>query len=181
MGRDSLEKFYRSIRNVADFPTPGILFRDITPLWLDADLFHQAVERMTDPVRDLRVDKILAVESRGFILGAPMAVALGVGLVPARKVGKLPWKRRRIEYALEYGADAIEVHLDAIQEGDRVLVVDDLLATGGTAQAAGQAVTEAEGQLVGFNFLVELEDLGGREKLPAGEVWSLLTYPRAEQ
>ncbi len=180
MMTNSLSKFYDSIRDVPDFPTAGILFRDITPLWLDAELFRQAVDKMIEPIREFRVDKILAVESRGFILGTPMALEMKAGLVPARKVGKLPWKRRRIEYALEYGADAIEVHLDAIEKGDHVLVVDDLLATGGTAKAAAQAVDEAGGVLVGFDFLIELDDLNGREQLPAAPVWSLLNYPRTD-
>ncbi len=180
MAENGLSRFYDSIRAVPDFPTAGILFRDITPLWLNADLFRQAVDRMVEPIRSLRVDKILAVESRGFILGTPIALEMEAGLVPARKVGKLPWKRRRIEYSLEYGADAIEVHLDAIAPGDHVLVVDDLLATGGTAKAAAQAVDEAGGTLVGFNFLIELDDLKGRDQLPAAPVWSLLNYPRSD-
>ena len=178
MNSNSLSRFYDSIRDVPDFPKPGILFRDITPLLLNPDLFEQAVRRMAEPLRDLDVDRILAVESRGFLLGAPLAIEIGAGLVPARKVGKLPWKTRRIEYALEYGTDAIEVHMDAITAGDRVLVVDDLLATGGTACAAARAATEAGGELVGFSFLVELADLKGREKLPKSRVYSLLTYPR---
>ncbi len=180
MSPDPLGHLYASIRDVPDFPKPGILFRDITPLLLDAALFRQALDRMVAPLRDRNIERILAVESRGFIIGAPLALELEAGLVPARKVGKLPWKRRRIEYALEYGSDAIEVHLDAIESGQRVLVVDDLLATGGTAAAAARAVEEAGGELVGFSFLIELADLGGREKLPDTSIWSLLRYPRSE-
>ena len=122
----------------------------------------------------------MAVESRGFILGAPVALALGAALVPARKPGKLPWKRHRVEYALEYGTDAIEIHQDAISGGDRVLIVDDVLATGGTAAAALKAVELSGGRLVGMSFLIELLALEGRKRLGETEVVSLLTYPRAE-
>ncbi len=173
-----LGRLYRAIRDVPDFPKPGILFRDITPLLLDPALFRQAVDRMAAPVRDGGVDKILAIESRGFILGGPIGIELRAGLVLARKVGKLPSETRRVEYALEYGTDAIEVHLDAIAAGDRVLVVDDLIATGGTAEAAVRAVQDANAEVAGVSVLIELADLNGRAKLAGTELWSVLTYPR---
>jgi len=180
VSRSTLDRFYAAVRDVPDFPKPGILFRDITPLLLDVKLFGQAVKRMTQPFKERRVDRVLAVESRGFILGAPVALALGAALVPARKPGKLPWKCHRVEYALEYGTDAIEIHQDAISGGDRVLIVDDVLATGGTAAAALKAVELSGGRLVGMSFLIELLALEGRKRLGETEVVSLLTYPRAE-
>lgn len=174
----TLEDFYAAIRDVPDFPSPGIMFKDITPLLLDSRLLKEAVARFVEEFREARVDKVLAIESRGFILGTPVAVALAAGLIPARKEGKLPWQRHRVEYALEYGTDAIEIHVDAIERGDRVLVVDDVLATGGTAQAAVQVVRDAGGELAGLGFLIELAFLGGREKLGRTRAWSLLEYPR---
>ena len=123
---------------------------------------------------------MVGIESRGFIFGAPLAMKLGAGLVLARKAGKLPWKTRRVEYSLEYGTDAIEVHTDAMESGSRVLVVDDLLATGGTAEAAAKVVSDAGAELVGFSFLIELAFLNGREKLPDSSVFSLLKYPRED-
>lgn len=179
MSRGSLDDFYSAIRDVPDFPAPGILFRDITPLLLEPHLFHRAVQQMVVPLNGKRVDKILAIESRGFILGAPIALQLGAGLVPARKVGKLPWKTRRLEYALEYGTDAIEVHLDAIEREDRVLIVDDLIATGGTVNAGVRAVREAGAAVVGVSVLIELSELNGRDRLPGDvDVWTVLSYPR---
>lgn len=179
MSTITLHDFYAAIREVPDFPNPGIVFKDITPLLLDARLLKEAVDRFVEQFRAANVEKVLAIESRGFILGTPVAVALEAGLIPARKEGKLPWQRHRVEYALEYGTDTIEIHVDAIAPGDRVLVVDDVLATGGTAQAAARVVREAGGVLVGLGFLVELGFLGGREKLGNARAWSLLEYPRA--
>jgi len=176
--RKPLDRLYGAIRDVPDFPKPGILFRDITPLLANPVLFKQAVRLMLEPFKSRRVDRVLAVESRGFILGAPIALALGAAFVPARKPGKLPWKRHRVEYALEYGTDAIEIHHDAIDPGDRVLVVDDVLATGGTAAAAIRAVDQAGGKLIGLTFLIELAALEGRKRLGNAKVRSLLTYPR---
>ncbi len=176
MNQISLDDLYASIRDVPDFPAPGVVFKDITPFLLDPRLFGDAVSRLIEEFRGENVEKVLAVESRGFILGAPVALGLGAGLIPARKEGKLPWQRRRVEYALEYGTDAIEIHMDAIEPGDRVLVVDDVLATGGTAQAAAQAVTEAGGELVGLAFLIELAFLNGRDKLQSARCWSLMRY-----
>lgn len=174
-----LEDFYSAIRDVPDFPSPGIVFRDITPLLLEPHLFEQAVEHMAAPLDGRPVDKVLAIESRGFIFGAALALRLEAGLVPARKVGKLPWKTRRLDYTLEYGTDAIEVHLDAIHRGERVLIVDDLIATGGTVHAAARAVEQAAGELAGVTVLIELSDLGGRGRLPEQvDLWTVLEYPR---
>ncbi len=178
MSRNTLDKFYAAVRDVPDFPKPGILFRDITPMLLNPSLFKQAVRDMTKPFKAARIDQVLAIESRGFILGAPVALALGAALVPARKPGKLPWKRHRIEYELEYGTDAIEIHEDAIGKGQRVLIVDDVLATGGTAAAAVRAVEKAGGKLIGLSFLIELTALEGRKRLGKSRIASLLTYPR---
>jgi adenine phosphoribosyltransferase len=180
VSRKPLEDFYSSIRDVPDFPKPGILFRDITPMLLDPKLFKKAVTSMAKPFMNSRVDRVLAIESRGFILGAPVALALKAALVPARKPGKLPWRLHRVEYELEYGSDAIEVHEDAIGKGHRVLIVDDVLATGGTALAAARAVQMAGGQLVGLTFLIELSMLEGRKRLGNSRIATLLTYPRPD-
>jgi len=180
MPSDHLRRLYDSIRDVSDFPEPGVVFKDITPLLMNPELLELAIDSLADPVRNLKIDRVLGIESRGFIFGAPLAMRLGAGFVLARKAGKLPWKTRRVEYALEYGTDVIEVHTDSIEAGHRVLVVDDLLATGGTAQAAAQLVSDAGAELVGFSFLIELAFLNGREKLPDSTIFSLLTYPRNE-
>jgi len=166
----------RAIRDVADFPRPGIVFKDITPVLLDPSLFARAVALMTQPYRAAGVTRVVAIESRGFLLGAPVALALAAGLVPIRKPDKLPALRDRVEYALEYGTDALEMHLDAVQRGDQVLVVDDVLATGGTAEAAGKLVTNRGAELVGFTFLIELEFLHGRRRLSQARVEALLGY-----
>lgn len=172
-----LKRLRDSIRDVPDFPESGIVFRDITPLLLDSELLDLAIESLAEPVRELKIDRVLAIESRGFIFGAPLALRLGAGLVLARKAGKLPWKTRCVEYSLEYGTDVIEVHIDSLAAGHRVLVVDDLLATGGTASAAARLVLDAGAELVGFSFVIELAFLKGREKLPDYPVFSLVTYP----
>jgi len=164
------------IRDIPDFPKPGIVFKDITPLLLDAALFRQVVERMAAPFRGQGTSRVIAIESRGFLLGSPIAMALQAGLVPIRKPGKLPAARSRVEYALEYGTDALEMHRDAVTPGDRVLIVDDVLATGGTAQGAARLVRDQGAALVGFSFLVELDFLRGREKLQQERVEALLHY-----
>lgn len=176
MSKKLREKFYGAIRDVPDFPEKGIVFKDITPLLLDPKLLDAAVQQMCDEFQSADVEKVMAIESRGFIFGAPVALRLGAGLVLARKAGKLPWKRHRVEYALEYGTDVIEVHVDSIAKGERVLVVDDVLATGGTAEAAGRVVEQAGGQLVGMAFLLELDFLHGRQKLEGIDVRALLSY-----
>jgi len=164
------------IRDVPDFPTPGILFRDITPVLADADAFRGVVARLADAARPLEVDLVAGIESRGFIFGAPLAVALGAGLVPIRKVGKLPALTIRREYSLEYGSNQLEMHVDAVRAGQRVLLVDDLLATGGTAVAAAEMIREVGGELAGAFFVVELTALLGRERLGGVEVTSLIEY-----
>jgi adenine phosphoribosyltransferase len=164
------------IRHIPGFPKEGILFHDITPLLKDADALRYAVDRLADYGRSRRVDLVLGAEARGFILGAALAYALGVGFAAARKPGKLPWKVTRCEYDLEYGTDALEMHADAIKPGQRVLIHDDLLATGGTARAKIQLVEEAGGIVAGLAFIIELTELHGREKLTGYDVLSLLQY-----
>ena len=171
-----LQQIYARIREIADFPKPGIAFKDITPLLLDAPLFGRAVELMAAPFRGARVSRVISIESRGFLLGAPIALTLAAGLVPIRKPGKLPAARGRVEYLLEYGNDALEMHRDALGAGDRVLVVDDVLATGGTAEAAGKLVRAHGGDVVGYSFLLELDFLHGRERLKGEWVEALLHY-----
>ncbi len=174
--RGDLADLRRAIRDVPDFPKPGIVFKDITPVLLDPNLFAKVVDLMARPYRTPGVRRVVSIESRGFLLGAPVALALHAGLVPIRKPGKLPASRDRVEYALEYGSDALEMHQDALQRGDRVLVVDDVLATGGTAAAAGKLVTNRGAILVGFTFLIELEFLHGRRLLSQTRVEALLRY-----
>lgn len=165
----------RFIRDIPDFPKPGIVFKDITPLLADAEAFRSAVDGMVAPFRG-RVDMVLGIESRGFIVGAAAAYALGSGIAVVRKPGKLPWETHRTTYELEYGSDALEIHRDAIGPGHRVLVADDLLATGGTATAAVDLVHRCGGQVVGLCFLIELGFLGGRARLRGHEVHALLAY-----
>jgi adenine phosphoribosyltransferase len=171
-----LDELYQAIRVVPDFPQPGILFRDITPLLLDAKRFARATALMAEPYARSGITRVVAVESRGFLLGSPIAMALGAGLVPIRKPGKLPGARSRVEYTLEYGTDALEMHSDAITAADRVLVVDDVLATGGTAAAADGLVRQHGAELAGYSFLIELAALRGRERLPGRRVEALLRY-----
>lgn len=165
------------IRNVPDFPGPGILFRDITTLLKVPEGLRKAVEAMLAPFAGVDLDLIAGIESRGFILAAPMAVQRGCGLVLIRKPGKLPAATLSQEYQLEYGRDRVEIHRDAIRPGQRVLLVDDVLATGGTMAAARQLVAGLEGQMVGISFLVELPALKGREKLGNCRVESTIQYP----
>jgi adenine phosphoribosyltransferase len=173
------ETLYSAIRDVPDFPTPGILYRDITPMLLDPDLFRVSVDALVAGVPG-PVDRILAIESRGFLFGAALALELGAGLVPARKKGKLPWKTHSVEYTLEYGTDAIEIHQDAIEDGQRVLVVDDVLATGGTAAAAVEVVRRTGAEAVGISVLIELAALEGAARVSPIPVHSVLQYPRPE-
>jgi adenine phosphoribosyltransferase len=163
------------VREIPDFPHPGILFRDITPLLLDPDALDSAVAQLAGSV-DVSVDFVVAAEARGFILGAALARELHAGFVPARKPGKLPADTVSAEYALEYGLDSLEVHADALADGARVLVHDDLLATGGTARALCELVTDLGGEIVGCSFLVELSALGGRARLTPHTVKSLIVF-----
>ena len=165
-----------AIRDVPDFPKPGIVFKDITTLLRDEVLFRRALDLMSVMCGDLAVDKVVAIESRGFILGGALALRLGAGFVPVRKPGKLPWKARRASYQLEYGSDSLEIHEDALKPGERALVVDDVIATGGTARAVGELVASLGATVVGFAFLVELGFLDGRAKLAGSEIRSLIRY-----
>jgi adenine phosphoribosyltransferase len=165
----------RHIRDIPDFPKPGILFRDITPLLSDADAFHSAIDGLIAPFRG-RVDLVLGIESRGFIVGAAAAYALGTGIAVVRKPGKLPYRTHRATYELEYGTDSLEIHHDALGHRARVLLIDDLLATGGTAAAAVDLVRQCGGSVAGCAFLIELTALGGRAKLAGHEVHALIAY-----
>jgi adenine phosphoribosyltransferase len=164
------------VRDIPDFPSPGILFRDITPLLLDPGALDAAIVGLAAVVTPIRVDFVVAAEARGFILGAALARELGAGFVPARKPGKLPGETISAEYTLEYGIDALEVHADALADGARVLVHDDLLATGGTAGALCDLVEELGAEIVGCAFLVELSFLGGRQRLASHAVRALIDY-----
>jgi adenine phosphoribosyltransferase len=165
-----------AIRDVPDFPKPGIVFKDITTLLADPVHFRRAVDLMAVLCGDLAADKVVAIESRGFIFGSVLADRLGAGFVPVRKPGKLPAKTIRASYELEYGTDTLEIHADAVKPGERVLVVDDVIATGGTAKAVGELVASLGGEVSAFAFLVELTFLDGRKKLAPGEIRSLIRY-----
>lgn len=164
------------IRDIPDFPTPGILFRDITPLLANAQAFAEAVRVMADPFVCEDVDYVAAIEARGFIFGAPVANALNAGFIPLRKKGKLPHQTVKVSYGLEYGHDSIEMHIDAIKPGDRVLLVDDLLATGGTMAAACGLMQQRQAEICGLSFLIELSQLAGRDKLKQYPIRTILTY-----
>jgi adenine phosphoribosyltransferase len=163
------------MRDVPDFPRPGIVFKDITPMLADPVLFGRVVNAMAAPFRGEHITKVVGVEARGFILGAPVALALNAGFVPARKPGKLPHRTVAERYSLEYGADGLEMHQDAVLKGERVLIVDDVLATGGTAEATAKLAAQIGGEVVGFSFLMVLGFLDGAKRLGADRVRSLLT------
>ena len=171
-----MEELKQKIREIPDFPKEGILFYDVTTLLKDPDGLRQSIDLMAARYGGSEIDKVVGIESRGFILAPAIATLLGAGFVPIRKPGKLPAKTLEVAYDLEYGQDRIEVHEDAIEAGERVLIVDDLMATGGTAAAAVELVRRLEGNLVGAAFLVELEFLQGRTKVPGVEIFSLLKY-----
>jgi adenine phosphoribosyltransferase len=164
------------IRDVPDFPKKGIIFKDITTLLQDGDAFRLAMNRMLKKYLDDKIDKVVGIEARGFIFGGVLAYKLGCGFVPARKPGKLPYSTIREEYTLEYGTNSLEIHDDSIAAGDRVLIVDDLLATGGTALAAARLAEKLGGEVAGIEFLIELGFLQGREKLKKYPVHSLISY-----
>jgi len=170
---DALKK---QIRHVPDFPKPGILFYDVTTLLKDAQGFKLAIDSMSEPYGNKGISVVVGIESRGFILGAAVADRIGAGFVPVRKLGKLPAATIRAGYALEYGTDNLEMHRDAIERGQKVLIVDDLLATGGTARATVDLVRQLGGDVVGVSFLIELTDLGGRSKLEGEHVVAVLQY-----
>lgn len=164
------------VRDIADYPTPGVTFRDITPLLGDPEAFARSVNELVDRFVDVPVDRVLGVEARGFILAAPVAYRMNAGFVPVRKAGKLPWAVAREEYSLEYGSDKLEIHRDAIHPGERVLVIDDVLATGGTAAATCRLVEALGGVVAGLGFLIELPALGGRAALGERHVETLVQY-----
>ena len=171
-----MEQLKKKIRHVPDFPKAGILFYDITTLLRDAAGFRTAIDSLIAPFKNANVDLVVGMESRGFIFGAVVADRIGAGFVPVRKVGKLPSKTRRATYALEYGTDSLEIHDDAVASGQRVLIVDDLLATGGTAQATLELVKGSGGTVVGMAFLIELIGLDGRSRLTGENVHAVLKY-----
>ncbi|MGH7883549.1 MAG: adenine phosphoribosyltransferase [Candidatus Dormibacteraceae bacterium] len=164
------------IATVPDFPVSGILYRDITPLLNQAAAFGQAIEEMVEPWRDQQIDLVAATEARGFLFAAPMAIQLKSGLVPVRKAGRLPRKTKSVEYTLEYRSDTLHIHQDAIQPNQRVLVVDDVLATGGTASAVAELISGLAGQVVGMQFLIEISELNGLRLLMDYDVKSVLQY-----
>ena len=168
-----LEQF---IRAIPDWPKPGILFRDITPLLSDHTAYLAAVEALVADYRDMAIDYVAAVEARGFIFGSAVAERLKAGFIPVRKKGKLPYKTESVTYDLEYGTDTVEVHVDALEKGSKVLLVDDLLATGGTMGAACQLIEKVGGAVAGISFLIELKDLNGRAKLGSYPISTVITY-----
>ena len=171
-----MDELKRKIREIPDFPKPGILFYDVTTLLKDPHGLRQVIEILTARYIGKGIQKVVGIEARGFILGSPLAYNLGAGFVPVRKPGKLPGPTFRAGYSLEYGKDCLEIHQDAIERGEKVLVVDDLLATGGTACATTNLVAQMEGELVSLAFLVELEFLNGRQNLAGSDIFSILKY-----
>lgn len=172
----SLDDLRALIREVPDFPKPGILFYDITTLLKDADAFREVIDQMVAQIADTPVDLVVGMESRGFIFSAPMAYRLGAGFIPVRKLGKLPAETIEVEYALEYGTATLEIHRDAITAGQRVLIVDDLLATGGTVMGTIELVERLGGEVAGLSFMVELGALDGRRRLEQFAIHTLLSY-----
>ena len=164
------------IRDIPDFPKKGIVFKDITPVLSDIKALRLSVEKMAEPFMNQNIDVVVGIESRGFLFGTPIADILDASFVPVRKPGKLPWKTKKVSYKLEYGADSLEIHLDAMEEGQNVLIVDDLLATGGTAEATTKLVSKLGGNIIGFTVMVELEFLEGRKRLNQYNVHSLVKY-----
>lgn len=174
--RDPQLDLPRFVRDIPDFPKPGILFRDITPLLGNPGAFRETIARMADLVRDLKVDALVAAEARGFIFAAPLAIELNAAFIPVRKPGKLPYDKHSYSYDLEYGSDTLEMHKDALRAGERVLVVDDLLATGGTVEACCRLLENYQAQVVGCLFCIELSALDGRARLAPHRVEALLKY-----
>ena len=172
----AVDRIRAAIRDVPDFPKPGILFKDITPILADPGLFGEVVRVFVERYRPLRIQKVAAMESRGFIFGAPLAAELGAGFVPLRKHGKLPHTTLAESFTLEYGEETLEIHTDAIRPGERVLVIDDLLATGGTARAACKLVEKTGGEVVELAFLIELAFLRGRERLADIPVYTMIRF-----
>ena len=165
-----------AIRDIPDFPKKGIIFKDITPVLSDIDLLRKSIDMMVEPYMKKKIDVVVGIESRGFIFGTPIAERLNASFVPVRKPGKLPHKTEQISYQLEYGKDSLEIHKDSINEGQKILIVDDLLATGGTAEATCKLITKLKGNILGLAVLIELEFLEGRKKLNSYNVHSILKY-----
>lgn len=177
MSPDTLERLRSTIRDVPDFPQAGILFKDITPVLADGELLKAAIDGMAEIYAGQKVDKVVGIDARGFIFGAMLALKLGAGFVPVRKKGKLPWKTNGVDYSLEYGTNSVEMHIDALAPGEKVVLADDLLATGGTAGAALELIRGSGAELLGSVFFIELAFLCGRERLDGrGPIHSLLTF-----
>jgi adenine phosphoribosyltransferase len=176
MSGDSLHKLSTAVRDVPDFPKKGIIFKDITPILGDADLFRASIDLFIERCRGKEIDKIVGIDARGFLFGSAVAYELGVGFVPIRKRGRLPYKTEFASYTLEYGEAEMEMHVDAIERGERIILVDDLLATGGTSASAATLIKKMGGELVEAQFLIELEFLHGRKKLDPTSVVSFLRY-----
>ena len=164
------------VRSIPDFPKPGILFRDITTLLQDKSAFKEAISRLVKKYKNKKIDLVVAVEARGFIVGGAVAQAIGAGFVPVRKKGKLPWKTRSVTYELEYGTDTLEMHQDAVKPGDKVLIIDDLLATGGTVKAVTELLEQQGAKICAIAFLIELVDLKGKNKLKGYPIYSLIKF-----
>jgi adenine phosphoribosyltransferase len=176
MQKEELQRLSAAIRDVPDFPKPGILFKDITPVLGDGELFASAVRGLAETAHGASIDKVVGIDARGFIFGAAVSMVLGAGFVPIRKKGKLPWATEIQSYCLEYGEAEIEIHKDAIMKDEKVLVIDDLLATGGTAEASLKLIKSIGGQVVAVSFFIELTSLGGRERLTESRVETILAY-----
>jgi adenine phosphoribosyltransferase len=173
---NQIEKLKSGMRDIPNFPKPGILFKDITPVLKDPELFKLSIDLFREILGDTKVDYVVGMESRGFIFGTALAYSIGAGFIPIRKPGKLPYHKKSISYSLEYGEDTLEIHEDAVEKGKKVIIVDDLLATGGTASAAFKLLDDMGADIVCAAFLIELSELKGREKLSACKVVSLINY-----
>lgn len=173
---NEIQKLRENIRDIPDFPKPGIIFKDITPILKDAELLKISIDQLRQLIGDEKIDYIVGVESRGFIFGTALAYSMGVGFIPVRKPNKLPYKKKSISYSLEYGKDTLEIHDDAVKQGDKVVIIDDLLATGGTASATYKLLNDMGANIICSAFLIELSELKGREKLSACKVVSLISY-----
>jgi adenine phosphoribosyltransferase len=171
-----IEELKSSIRDIPDFPKKGIIFKDITTLLKDGRKFREAIDCIVERYKGKKIDKVAAIEARGFILGSVVAYQLGAGIVPVRKKGKLPYETASVEYELEYGKDSLEMHKDAIEPGDKVLVVDDLLATGGTMNAVCDLIERSKGEIIEAVFLIELDFLKGRDRLKGRKIFSLIKF-----
>ena len=174
--KNSIKEIANNIRDVQDFPKEGIVFKDITPILSDINLFRKSIDLMVKPFIEKKIDVVVGIESRGFIFGTPIADRLNASFVPVRKPGKLPHETEQISYQLEYGKDSLEIHKDSINEGQKILIVDDLLATGGTAEATSKLITKLKGNILGLAVLIELEFLEGRKKLNSYNVHSIVKY-----